>query len=162
MKYKVKNLIVIFGVMLFATVALAAIKAYTGIGKGTQSELVNQQQAMSYASERAEQNAKDQAGVYLASYTRTNGRKLAKDEITAITGEILDIVGEVQYKPEPSKVEGIDVIVYTATLTANIDTDGIEKWFSQDANQQKESIKETLQTNKEIERVSEILCKSDC
>ena len=74
--------------LLVSSVAFAEVKTYTGVGKCTRGELVTPTQAKNYAQEKAMINAKEQAGVYLTGYIRTNNTHLAANEIKAITNNI--------------------------------------------------------------------------
>ena len=116
--------------LLVAAVGGAAVKTYTGVGKCAMGDLVTPQQAKNYAKEKAMMNAREQAGVYLRTYTSTTNAKLSDNEITAITNTITALSGEVKYTQTPGEVDGQPVVVYTATLEAKVDTDGISRWLS--------------------------------
>ncbi len=112
----------------------AEVKPFTGIGKYIMSAFDSQTIAKERARVRAEKDAKDKAGVYLTSFARAVNSKLTQQEILAITNKIISIV-DVNYRMEIFKPEntGEQVIVsYTATLTANIDTDEINDWLKRD------------------------------
>ena len=109
--------------------AFAEVKTYTGVGKCAMGDLVSPEQAKNYAREIALQNAREQAGVYLTSYTRTTNTRLTENEIAAITNNITELVGDVSYTQVPGEVNGVPVVVYTATLQANVDTEGIRKYL---------------------------------
>ncbi len=110
----------------------AEVKPFTGIGKYIMSDFDSQSIAKERAKVRAEKNAKDKAGVYLTSFARAENSKLTQQEIFAITNNITNIVGEVDYAQEILPVDDDKVIRYIATLTANIDTDGINDWLKRD------------------------------
>ena len=112
--------------------AFAEVSTYTGVGKCVMGDLVSPAQAKNYAREMAMQNAKEQAGVYLANYTRTTNTRLTENEITAITNNITELVGEVSYTQIPGEVNGVPVVVYTATLQVNVDTEGIRAYLGKD------------------------------
>lgn len=130
--------------------ALAEVKMYTGVGKCAMGDLVSPAQAKNYAREIALQNAREQAGVYLTSYTRTTNTKLSAGEITAISNNITEVVGEVSYTQTPGEVNGVPVVVYTATLQANVDTDGIKKYLERDEKEKAVIVRESNQTRQEI------------
>ena len=80
---------------------------------------------------RAIQVAKEKAGVYVKSYTTTSNGVLTRDDISAVTNNISEIL-DVKY--ERSIFQPVDAsgnsygnvgIMYTATVTVNINTDGI-------------------------------------
>lgn len=110
----------------------AEVKTYTGVGKCTMGDLVTPAQAKNYAREMAMQNAKEQAGVYLASYTSVANTKLTAKEITAISNNITEMVGVVTYTQTAGEVNGMPVVVYTATLQANVDTEGIQRYLAKE------------------------------
>ena len=107
----------------------AEVKMYTGVGKCAMGDLVSPAQTKNHAREMAMQNAKEQAGVYLTNYTRTTNTRLTENEIAAITNNITELVGDVSYTQTPGEVDGVPVVVYTATLQANVDTEGIRDYF---------------------------------
>ena len=133
--------------------ALAEVRVYTGVGTCALGDIGTPEQAKNLAKEKALQNAKEQAGVYLANYTKATNTHLAANEITTITNNIIGLVGEVKYQQTPGAVNGQPVIVYTATLQANVDTDGIQDWLSRDEKQRTTIIEQTEAAQAEI-RVS--------
>lgn len=110
----------------------AEIKTYTGVGECVQGDLITLEQAKNYAKLKAELNAKDQAGVYIAQYSKMENYNLTENKIDLITNSIVNIVGEVQYKTETTMFGNSPVVKYVATLKANIDTDGINKYIQRD------------------------------
>ena len=133
--------------------AFAEVKVYTGVGKCTMGDLVTPAQAQNYAKEKAMLNAREQAGVYLTSYTRTVKTRLEANEITAIANNITEIVGEVNYTRQPGEVHGEPVIVYTATLKAKVDTDGIKAYLAKDDNEKYNLTRQSEQTQREIKDI---------
>ncbi|MBQ3971883.1 MAG: hypothetical protein II687_06750, partial [Selenomonadaceae bacterium] len=109
--------------------ANAEVKMYTGVGTCTIGDIGTPAQAKNLAREKALQNAREQAGVYVRSYTHSTNAKLADSEISAITNTITSLMGEVKYEQKAGMVDGQPVIIYTATLQANVDTEGIKKWL---------------------------------
>ena len=130
--------------------ALAEVRVYTGVGTCALGDIGTPEQAKNLAKEKALQNAKEQAGVYLANYTKVTNTHLAANEITTITNNIIGLVGEVKYQQTPGEVNGQPVIVYTATLQANVDTDGIQDWLSRDEKQRTTVIEQTEAAQAEI------------
>lgn len=143
------------GTNFFPTVQ-AEIKTYIGVGKGTQSELVTAAKAKEYARLRAEINAKDQAGVYLRGYTKMQNFNLTENKIEVITNSIVNIVGEVNYTQKPFDLDGVPVVVYTATLQANIDTDGINAYINREDKAEFQSMRrEIIETLNKIDNLIE-------
>ena len=129
--------------------AWAETQTYTGVGKCAMGDLVTTAQAKNYAREKALQNAKEQAGVYISTYSRTTNAKLAANEITAITNTITEVVGEVKYTQQPGEIYGEPVILHTATLTAKVDTDGIQKWLKQSDSEKASMISQSEKNDRE-------------
>lgn len=130
--------------------AYAEVRMYTGVGKCAMGDLVSPAQAKNYAREIALQNAKEQAGVYLTSYTRTTNTRLSAKEITAITNNITELVGEVKYTQTPTEADGVPVVVYTATLQANVNTDGIKKYLERGEEERITIVSQSEQSQKDI------------
>ncbi len=124
----------LLGALLFlvASIGLAEVKMYTGVGTCVLGDLGTPEQAKNLAKEKAMQNAKEQAGVFLASYSRATNTHLSDNEISAITTNIISLVGEVKYEQTSGELNGQPAIVYTATLQAKVDTDGIKEWLMYD------------------------------
>lgn len=119
-----------FAILICVSICAAEIKLYEGFGQYVMSDFENQETAKQRARARAEQAAKDKAGVYLAGYSRSQNFQLAENEISTITNNIINIVGEVQYERKFENVAGLPVVIYSAKLQANIDTDGIQDWLN--------------------------------
>lgn len=85
----------------FMPVAQAEIKTYEGIGEYIMSDFETPDIAKQRAKVRAEQNAAEQAGVYVKSYTKTVNHVVTEDEVTAITSMIIKIIDE-KYKVTPT------------------------------------------------------------
>ena len=125
------------------SVAHAEIKTYVGrdtamfdFGEDDEA-IVNTVKA--YARARALQNAKEQAGVYMQTYSRSVNGNLTNDEISAITNNIVEEIGETQYKKLPYEAYnagrqsyGKVGFMYEAIVTVRIDTDDIKKYLNLD------------------------------
>jgi len=137
--------------LLVSAIGLAEVKMYTGVGTCIIGDIGTPAQAKNMAREKALQNAKEQAGIYLTSYSRSNNTKLADNEISTITNNIINLVGEVEYQQTPGDVNGQPVITYTATLQANIDTDSIRNWLIRNEQEKNTIVKQNAIVKKEIE-----------
>lgn len=82
------------------------------------SDFENPDIAKQRARQRAEKAAKQQAGIYLKTYSRSVNNELTDEEISAVTNNITNIVGEVKYDKKIADADGEQVIIWTATLTA--------------------------------------------
>ncbi len=111
-------------------VCQAEISTYDGVGEYIMSDFETPDIAKQRAKARAEQNAVEQAGVYVKSYTRTVNHALVEDEIVAIANMIIKIV-DVQYTMTPiSEAGGSFQIV--AKLRATVDSDRVDEWLKRD------------------------------
>ena len=75
----------------------AEVKMYTGVGEDYASQIESQDVAKLRAREKAIKRATEQAGVYLMSYSRTINAVLKDDEISAITSNTYEIIGDVNH-----------------------------------------------------------------
>ena len=92
--------------LLTAAIVGAAIQTFDGKGEWHTSDAENQQIAMARASQRAQFDAQKKAGVYLKTYSRSINSELAEDAISAVTNNILEIVGDVHsLRQENNSVE---------------------------------------------------------
>ena len=154
-------------ILFFASIGLAEVQMYDGVGKYVMSDFEDQEIAKQRARVRAEQAAKDKAGVYLTNFSRVENFNLAANEISAITNNITNVVGEVKYESSVAEVDGMPVVIWTATLQANIDTDGIKNYLDRDDKekitivQQNESLqKDRIENDKKVEELKKRTAKA--
>ena len=89
---------------------------------------------MARAKQRAQVDAQKKAGVYLKTFSRTISSERIDDEVSAVTNNIIELVGDVHYDKKIIPLsEQQTTLLYTATLKAKIDPDGIRDWLSRDA-----------------------------
>ena len=151
------------------SVAHAEIKPYTGVGRYVASDFDDPKVAIQRAKLRAEQDAKQQAGVYLRNYSRTSNSRLTEDDILTLTNKI---VNEISFTYQKKSYEAYDNnsgksygevgIMYEGTIKVNIDTDGIKNWLKRDEQNkiklvhQNETIqKSEIENNEQIENLKE-------
>ena len=140
-------LIVIFA--LSAAIVGATIQTFDGKGEWHTSDDENASKAMARAEQRAKIDAQKKAGVYLQTFSRSINSELAEDAISAITNNILEVVGDVHYDKKLIPLsESQTTILYTATLKAKIDTDGIYDWIKRDDKEKSTIISQTREANK--------------
>ena len=133
------------GTLLFASTAEAEIKTYTGTDEYVMSEFETIDIAKQRARQKAERNAQEQAGVYINSYSETRDMELVSDEIVTIACGIMSVV-DVKYDVQP--LADVNGFVIRATVTANIETDDVNKWLQKGA-QERSSI---VAQNQELQR----------
>lgn len=89
---------------------------------------------MARAKQRAQVDAQKKAGVYLKTFSRTINSGRIDDEVSAVTNNIIELVGDVHYDKKIIPLsEQQTTLLYTATLKAKIDPDGISDWLNRDA-----------------------------
>lgn len=117
-------------ILLFTPTADAEIQTYEGNGEYLMSDFEAMPVAKERAKNRAEEDALDQAGVYVTSFSKLNAAKLTADEITAVTNTITEIVGDVNYSEKLFQLtEQSTATIVAAKLTAKVDTDVITNFL---------------------------------
>ena len=127
-----KFLSTIFAASLFVTATgNAEVKTYEGTDEyfvlGTAEDI---NVARERAREKAIRNAREKAGVYVHSYSRTTDFELVEDEVISVASGILRII-EVHY--ETVKLTNKKDYLIRATVKADIDTGDLEKFLEKDA-----------------------------
>lgn len=82
------------------------------------------------ARERALRVAREKAGVYIHTYSRTENFELVKDEIITVASGVLRVVDTVY---EIVRLTDMDGYLIRATVKADIDSDDLEKFLLKDA-----------------------------
>lgn len=143
-------LIVIFA--LSAAIVGAKIQMYTATGEDYANEIESQDIAKLRARDKAIKKATKQAGVYLKSYSRSVNSELTDDEVTAITSNAWQLVGEPKYSSKI--VKGSDetsIIIWTATVEVNVDDSEIQSWIKRDDKNKSTIISQTREAQKSAE-----------
>ena len=120
----------IAGNLFFASTVNAEVKTYTGTDEYIMSEFETLDIAKQRAKQKAERNAQEKAGVYISSYSETKDLELVTDEIVSITCGIMSVT-DVKYEMTP--LEDVNGFAIRATVTANIETDDVNKWLEKGA-----------------------------
>ena len=128
----------------------AEVKTFDGVGEYYMGELENVGVARQRAKEKAVQKTENQAGVYIKAYSRALNDELSDDEITAITSNAVKIIGGPIYTIQIISIENRSVLLVTAKIKAEFDTDEINKWLERNANERKEIIAQDKDLQKEI------------
>ena len=146
----------IAGMFLFSTTSVqAVVKTYEGVGEYIMSDFETMDIAKQRAKQYAERNAQEQAGVYVQSMTKVLNSQVTEDEITTITNGILNVT-DVVYKMIP-----IDnnVIMFRATVKANIETDDIDKWLERSVVERDNLINQNQELQKAIEDQEKLIAE---
>ena len=134
------------GLMFTTATADAEVKTYTGTDEYIMSEFETLDIAKQRAKQKAERNAQEKAGVYIHSYSETKDMELVADEIVSITCGIMSVV-DVKYEMTP--LEDVNGFAIRATVTANIETDDVNKWLEKGAQERSDIVAQ----NKELQKV---------
>ncbi len=117
--------------MFVAPVAVAEIQTYEGsedyyvLGAVEDVNVARER-----ARERAIRNAREKAGVYVHSYSRTKDFELVDDEVITVASGVLRVI-ETHY--ETKTLPDASGYLIRATVKADIDTDDLLTWFQKDA-----------------------------
>ena len=125
----------------------AEVKTYEGIGEYQMSDFETPDTAKQRAKQRAEQNACEKAGVFVESNTEVVNMMVTKDEIFTMTGGILKIVN-VEYE---RKIIDKDSTLIIAKVTADIDSDDIDKWLNRDTSERSDAVEKNLELQRAID-----------
>ena len=79
-------------IFLIGSIVHAEVKTYTGKGEYYMSDYETPHVAQERAKQRAEQDACEQAGVYVKSFSRMKNFQVVEDEVIAMTNGILKII----------------------------------------------------------------------
>ena len=77
--------------------------------------------AQERALKEAERRAIEQAGIYIESYTKTKNAVVQKDEILAITSNLINVIEKKLIK----KIDSANNLQFVANIVATVDTDSI-------------------------------------
>ncbi len=149
--------------VLTAAIVDATVKLYTASGEGYCYESESQDIAKQRAVDKAVKKATKQAGVYLKTYSRSVNSELTDDEVTAITSNAWQLVGEPKFTREIINHSGdTQIIVWTATVEVNVDDSEIQSWIKRDdkdksqiISQTREAIRSAEENDKKIEDLRE-------
>lgn len=149
-------LLIVVG-LLTTAVVVAAVQMFDGKGEWHTSDAETEQMAKARAQQRAQLDAQKKAGVYLKTFSRSVNLELVDDEISAVTNNIIEIVGDVHFDKKIIPLsDNQTTILYTATLKAKIDPEGIYDWVRRDEQnkvtivEQNTHLQDAIQKNDEL------------
>ena len=150
-------------IMLFATVVGAKIQMYTATGEDYPSVAESQDISKQRALDKAIKKATKQAGVYLKTYSRSVNSELTDDEVTAITSNAWQLVGEPKFTREIiNHSDDTQIIVWKVTVEVNVDDSEIQSWIKRDdkekstiITQTREALKASEENDRQIEDLRE-------
>ena len=143
--------------LLTAVIVSAAIQTFEGKGEWHTNDDDSPQMAMARAQQRAKIDAQKKAGIYLKTFSRSVNATLTDDDISAVTNNIIEIAGNVHFDKQIIKLSNQQTtVLYTATLKARIDPDGIYAYINRNEKekitiiQQNNSLQDAIQKNNEL------------
>lgn len=145
--------LIIGGNFLIAPVANAEVKTYTGEGEYLMNDFETPDVAKQRAKSRAEQNAQEQAGVYLESYSHMKNFELLSDEIITISSGIMKIL-DVKFNQD-FVANGQGILIHV-TIKAEIDSDNMDKWLNKSIEERRTinaQLEDLRRANEEHEKV---------
>ena len=145
---KILSAALVAGSLFVASSVNAEIKTYEGSDEYVMSEFETIDMGKQRAKQKAERAAQEKAGVFIESNTEVVNMMVTKDEIRTMTGGILRIVGEPQYKL--TEIAGGKSFIVRATIQAEIDSDDITKWLNQGAGERSELVAQNIELQKAI------------
>ena len=147
-------LIIALSIIFFLSAAIvsAKIQMYTATGEDYANEVESQDIAKLRARDNAIKKATKEAGVYLKSYSRTVNSELTDDEVTAITSNAWQLVGEPKYSSEIKKLsDETTIIVWKATVEVNVDDSEIQSWIKREDKDKSTITTQTCEAQKAAE-----------
>ena len=126
------SILFVAAILLFTATTHAEVKTYTGTGE----YYMNDFETPDVAKQRAEQNACEQAGVFVKSFSKSKDLELVEDVIITMTNGILKIL-DVQYHRENFDN---DMTLFRVTIKAQIDSNDVLKWLNKDEQQKSELV----------------------
>ena len=141
--------------LLTASVVGATVQTFDGTGEWHTSDAESEQMAKARAQQRAQLDAQKKAGLYIKTFSRSINNELADDEISAVTANIIELVGEVHFDKKIIQLSDTQTtILYTATLKARIDPEGIYDFVKRDDKdtivQRNRQLQDAIQRNDEL------------
>ena len=110
---------------------------------------------------RAIQAAKEKAGIYIKSFSKTVNGVLTDDDISTYTSNNIQIL-DVQYKKVPVQLHDADGndtgkigLMYEATVTAKIDTSYISTYIQQDYQEKIYMIQQNSSSQKNVSKINQ-------
>ena len=123
--------LIIVMVLLTAAIVGAAVQMFDGYGECEMGEFASLGTIQNVATQRAKLDAQKQAGVYLKTFSRSVNSELSDDEISSVTNDIIEIVGDIKHEKKFFKLtDQTTAVVIVASLKAKIDPEGIYNFIN--------------------------------
>ncbi len=138
--------------------AAAEIKSVTATGEHILTLDIDNTSARELARQQARRSAIEKSGIYIKSYTEARNLTISQEELTIISGNILEITNEA-FKMKPSADQKSVTIV--CTLTATIDTSKIDMQKLAEENATRQKLEKQAQRIQELEQRKAELSQSN-
>lgn len=145
---KIFSTLTIALLMIFQTVGFAATGTFSASGEYTMSDYDTPEIAELHALDYAKQNATEQAGIYLESYSRSENFKLADDEIKNVASNNIKISGEPKITRE---ILDSGVVKIRVDINATVDTTVLDEAIKKSSNERQMAV----QQYKELQAMNE-------
>lgn len=133
---KVFSSLTIALLIIFQTFGFAATKTFSASGEYLMSDYDTPEIAEEIALDFAKQNAAEQAGVYLESYSRTSNFNLEADEIKTVANSKVEVL-EKNIRRQP---QSNGKILLRADIKATVDTSELDNFLAQAREQRQQAI----------------------
>ena len=130
-----------------STVAYAAIQTFSAMGEYTMSDYETPQVAEQRAISYARQRAAEQAGVYVASYTKTENLQVTEDDVKSIASTSLEITEQRTYK---EALPNGDVHI-KAEIVAKVDTTHLDRMLKTQNEEREQQRRSMIEGYKALE-----------
>ena len=124
---KIFSALTIALLMIFQAVGLAATGTFSAHGEYLMSDYDTPEIAEEIALDFAKQNAAEQAGIYLESYSRTKNFELEADEIKTVASSKVEVLEKNISRQSQSNGR----ILLRADITAKVDTSELDNFIKQ-------------------------------
>ncbi|MBE8949148.1 MAG: tetratricopeptide repeat protein [Quinella sp. 3Q1] len=148
---KIFSALTIVLLIIFQAISFAATGTFSASGEYLMSDYDTPEIAEEIALDFAKQNAAEQAGVYLESYSRTENFELADDEIKTVANSKVEVLTKNITRQSQSNGR----ILLRADITASVDTSALDNFLSQEREQRQQAI----QRYKELQAMNEQIKK---
>ncbi|MBR0103583.1 MAG: tetratricopeptide repeat protein [Selenomonadaceae bacterium] len=133
--------------IIFQAVGFAATETFSASGEYLMSDYDTPEIAEEIALDSAKQNAAEQAGIYLESYSRSIDSELDADEIKTVASSKVEVLTKnITRQPQSN-----GRILLRADIKATVDTSELDTFLAQ----QKEQRQQAIQRYKELQAMNE-------
>lgn len=144
---KIFSILTIALLIIFQSVGFAAKGTFSASGEYLMSDYDTPEIAEGIALDFAKQNAAEQAGIYLESYSRSIDSELDKDEIKTVASSKVEVLTKnITRQPQQG-----GRILLRADITATVDTSELDNFIAQERAQRQQEI----QRYKELQAMNE-------